>query len=158
VHVPIPHAPCWCPFEDRTPCSDDDHFEALTAAVFSARFNPTIVCRRWPSIRQAFADFHLRDVASWSDGEAEQILAYPGMIRNRKKVMATLRNARELLDKVRAHGSVQSYLASFGTDTQALLNELDGWVYYIGAPSLRCYLHCVGLIIVDPERPPCRTA
>lgn len=155
MHVPILHAPCWCPFEDRPPCSDNEHFEALTAAVFSARFNPTIVCRRWPSIGQAFADFNLRVVASWSDGDAERILAYPGMIRSRKKVMATLQNARGLLDKVKTHGSVQLYLAAFGTDTQALLDELDGWVQYIGAPSLRCYLHCVGLTSVDPGRSPC---
>jgi len=114
-----------------------------------------MVCWRWPSIRKAFADFHLRDVASWSDGDAERILAYPGMIRNRKKVMATLRNARQLLDKVKAHGSVQSYLALFGEDTDALIDELDGWVHYIGAPSLRCYLHCVGLTATDPRRPPC---
>jgi len=133
------------------PCSDNEHFEALTAAVFSARFNPDIVRSRWPAIRQAFADFTLHRVASWADAETERILAYPGMIRNRKKVMATLRNARDLLDKVKRHGSVQSYLASFGTDTQAALDELDGWVHYIGAPSLRCYLQCVGLIVADPR-------
>jgi 3-methyladenine DNA glycosylase Tag len=50
------------------------------------------------------------------------------MIRSRKKVLATLRNARELVDKVKVHGSVHSYIASFGTDTQALIDELDGWV------------------------------
>jgi hypothetical protein len=159
MHVPILSVPCWCPFNDRVPCSDNDHFEALTAAVFSARFNPMIVCRRWPSIRQAFADFHLCDVASWSNSDAEQILVYPGMIRSRKKVMATLRNARELLEKVKVHGSVQSYIASFGTDTQALIDEFDGWAHYIGAPSIRCYLHCVGRIAADIAtdivRPPC---
>jgi 3-methyladenine DNA glycosylase Tag len=111
-----------------------------------------IVCRRWPSIRQAFADFHLCDVASWSDSDAEQVLVYPGMIRSRTKVLATLRNARELLDKVKVHGSVQSYIASFGTDTQALIDELDGWAHYIDAPSIRCYLHCMGLIAVVSPR------
>jgi 3-methyladenine DNA glycosylase Tag len=85
MHVPILSVPCWCPFNDRVPCSDNDHCEALTAAVFSARFNPMIVCRRWPSIRQAFADFHLCDVASWLDSDAEQVLVYPDMIRSRKK-------------------------------------------------------------------------
>src|SRR5690348_5086117 len=117
------------------PCSDNEHFEALTAAVFSARFNADIVRGRWPAIRHAFADFDLDRVASWPDGESERLLAYPGMIRNRKKIIATLRNARELAEKATLYGSVQSYLASFGPSTQAVIDELDGWVHYIGAPS-----------------------
>jgi DNA-3-methyladenine glycosylase I len=128
------------------PCSDNEHFEALTAAVFSARFNPGIVRRRWPAIRRAFAEFHLDVVASWPDGETERLLAYPGMIRSRKKVMATLRNARELITKARVHGSVQSYVETFGADSEALVRELDGWAHYVGAPSLRCYLRCIGLL------------
>ena len=44
------------------------------------------------------------------------------MIRNRKKVMATLRNARQLLDKVQAHAykvtdaDVASLRATYGDD------------------------------------------
>jgi len=152
VHASIQDAPCWCPFEGRMPCSDNEHFEALTAAVFSARFNPGIVRSRWPAIRNAFAGFDLERVASWPDSESERLLAYPGMIRNRKKIMATLRNARELVRKVALYGSVQSYLASFGPSTQALIDELDGWVHYIGAPSLRCYVNCAGLIVPDAGR------
>lgn len=145
MHVPV-HAPCWCPFEGRVPRSDNEHFEALTAAVFSARFDPVIVRRRWPAIRRAFVEFHLDVVASWPDGETERLLTYPGMIHSRKKVMATLRNARELVKKVTAHGSVQSYVETFGPDSEALVRELDGWAHYVGAPSLRCYLRCIGLL------------
>jgi hypothetical protein len=37
----------WCPFIDVAPQTDDQYFEALTAAVFQARFNPEVVRRRW---------------------------------------------------------------------------------------------------------------
>jgi hypothetical protein len=57
--------PCWCPFDNRPPHTDDEYFEVLAAAVFSARFNPDIVRARWPSIREAFAGFDLPLVASW---------------------------------------------------------------------------------------------
>jgi DNA-3-methyladenine glycosylase I len=67
----------------------------LAAAVFSARFNPDLVRARWPSIREAFAGFDLRLVASWPDREVDRLLAYPGVIRNRKKVIAILRNPSE---------------------------------------------------------------
>ena len=92
VMVRSQKVPCWCPFENRHPETDNEYFEALAAAVFSARFKPDVVRKRWPSIRKAFAEFDLRLVASWPDSEVDRLLAYPGIIRNRKKVTAILRN------------------------------------------------------------------
>ena len=138
--------PCWCPFESRRPRTDNEHFEALAAAVFSARFKPDIVRARWPSIRKAFAGFDLRLVASWPDSEVDRLLAYPGIIRNRKKVTAILRNGRGLLERAEKYGGVRAYLGSYAGDDSILVHELDGWMHYIGAPSIRCYLTCVGLL------------
>ena len=138
--------PCWCPFAARAPWTDSEHFEALSAAVFSARFSVEIVRKRWPSIRAVFAGFDLRTVASWPDSEVDRLLAYPGMIRNRKKIMAVVRNARDLLVRVEEYGSVRGYLDSFRGDTAALIESLDTWAHYIGAPSIRCYLRCAGYL------------
>lgn len=134
----------WCPFEGRKPRTDDDYFEALTAAVFQARFRPEIVRRRWPSIREAFAGFSLRRVAAWPDAEVERLLAAPGIIRNRKKILATLRNARDLLARADAYGSVEAYLRACGDDVEHLVAEIDRWAHYIGAPSIRWFLRCAG--------------
>jgi DNA-3-methyladenine glycosylase I len=142
----VQNAPCWCPFEKRHPRSDDEYFEALAAAVFSARFTPEIVRARWPSIRAAFAEFDLRLVSSWPDSQVDRLLAYPGMIRNRKKVTAVLRNGREFLKKAERYGAVRAYLDSYGGDESALVHELDRWMHYIGAPSIRCFLYCVGIL------------
>jgi hypothetical protein len=62
---------CWCPFENRSPRTDDEYFEVLAAAVFSARFNPDIVRARWPSIRKAFAGFDLRSSSQEHEFDAE---------------------------------------------------------------------------------------
>ena len=140
------NAPCWCPFENRRPRTDNEYFEVLAAAVFSARFNPEIVRARWPSIRTAFAEFDLRLVASWPDSEADRLLAHPNIIRNRKKVAAILRNGRGLLKKAERYGAVRAYLDSYGGDECALVYELDRWMHYIGAPSIRCFLYCVGIL------------
>lgn len=139
-------APCWCPFEHRHPQTDNEYFEALAAAVFSARFNPDIIRVRWPSIRKAFAGFDLRLVASWPDSEVDHLLAHPGIIGNRKKVIAILRNGRDLLEKAGRYGDVRAYLGSYAGDDSALVDELDSWMHYIGAPSIRCYLYCIGIL------------
>jgi 3-methyladenine DNA glycosylase Tag len=44
---------------------------------------------------------YLRLVSSWPDSQVDRLLAYPGMIRNRKKVIAVLRNGREFLKKLK---------------------------------------------------------
>jgi hypothetical protein len=136
----------WCPFEDAPPTSDDEYFETLTAAVFGCRFSPEIVRVRWPATRSAFAGFSLTTVAFWPDDDVDRLLRSPGIIRSRKKIVATLRNARALLARARRYGSVRAYFETFRPDVGALVQELDGWAHYVGAPSLRFFVRCAGIV------------
>ena len=63
----------------------------------------------------------------------------PSMIRNRKKILATLRNARDLRMRGTRFGSVSAYLRSFG-DEDAVVQDVDTWAHYIGAPSIRWFV------------------
>jgi DNA-3-methyladenine glycosylase I len=135
----------FCPLGGLPAVSDDDYFEALTAAVFSMRFRAPIVAARWPHMRRALADFRLAEVAAWPNEAVERLLQAPGVIRNPKKLRATLRNARDLAARAAAHGSVAAYLDCFRPDVEALVAELDRWVHYLGAPSLRFFLRCTGI-------------
>lgn len=135
--------PGWNPLEGRQARTDDEHFELLAAAVFQARFRPAIVRERWPSIRAAFACFDLEEVASWPDDRVADLLEAKGMIRNPKKIRATLRNARDLRAIARAHGSVGAWLEAFG-DEEAQVRAIDAWAHYVGAPSIRWFVRAVG--------------
>lgn len=135
----------WCPLE-RPARSDDEIFEALTAAVFQARFRPDVVRARWPAIRAAFAGFSLREVAGWTDEKVEALASKPGVIRNGKKLRATIRNARDLERRAREAGSALAYLDSFRPDVEALVRDLDEWAHYVGAPSLRSFVRCAGVL------------
>ncbi|MGN2244136.1 DNA-3-methyladenine glycosylase I [Frateuria sp. GZRR33] len=129
----------WNPLGGRPACSDDEIFELLTAAVFQARFRPAVVRARWPAIRRAFADFALATVAAWPDDRLDDLLAAEGMIRNPKKIRATLRNARDLQARSRQFGTAAAYLQSFGGDSEAMVRGIDTWAHYIGAPSIRWF-------------------
>lgn len=132
----------WNPLGDRPAASDDDVFEVLTAAVFQARFRPAVVRARWPCIRQAFADFDLAVVARWPDPRLDELMQSPGMIRNRKKIMATLRNARDLQALSARFGGALAYLRSFA-DEEARVRHVDTWAHYVGAPSIRWFVRAV---------------
>ena len=133
----------WNPLEGRPPEYDNQVFELLAAAVFQARFRPDVVRARWPRIRQGFADFDVDEVAAWPDEKLAELLKFEGMIRNPKKIRATLLNARELKDLSRRFGNLQAYLHSFGEDQDALVRDIDTWAHYIGAPSIRWFVQAV---------------
>jgi DNA-3-methyladenine glycosylase I len=130
----------WNPLGGRPAASDDEIFEVLTAAVFQARFRPAVVRARWPCIRQGFAQFDLGVVARWPDLRLDELMQSPGMIRNRKKILATLRNARDLEALTMRFGSALAYLRSFGGDEEMLVRDIDTWAHYIGAPSIRWFV------------------
>lgn len=135
--------PGWNPLEGRQARTDDEFFELLSAAVFQARFRPAIVRQRWPSIRAAFAGFDLEEVASWPDERVADLLEAEGMIRNPKKIRATLRNARDLLVIGQNHGSVRAWLEGLG-DEEAQVRAIDAWAHYVGAPSIRWFVRAIG--------------
>jgi 3-methyladenine DNA glycosylase Tag len=142
--VTIPRVvPGWNPLGGAAR-SDDEVFELLAAAVFQARFRPAVVRRRWPAIRQAFAGFDLATVASWPDDCVDRLMAAPGMIRNEKKIRATLRNARDLRERGMRHGGALAYLRACGDDEDARVRDVDTWAHYIGAPSIRWFLRALG--------------
>src|SRR5690606_12462540 len=94
----------------------------------------------WPSIREGFMHFNLEIVASWPDEKLTELMAFQGMIRNTKKIRATLLNARHLKAYSCRYGSLHAYLCSFGKDQEALVRDIDGWAHYIGAPSIRWFV------------------
>jgi 3-methyladenine DNA glycosylase Tag len=131
----------WCPL-GAPARTDDEVLEALTAATLQARFRPDVIRQRWPAIREAFAGFSLAIVAAWPDAAVDELLTRPGMLQNRKKVLAAIRNARDLAAVCRRHGSFAAYVAGFGGDRERLVADVDGWAHYIGAPSIRWFLGC----------------
>ena len=134
----------WNPLGRRRATSDDEIFELLTAAVFQARFRPDVVRARWPAIRHAFACFELARVAAWPDDVLAGLMGADGMIRNQKKILATLRNARDLQARSRQFGSARAYLQSFDGDLEAMVRDIDTWAHYIGAPSIRWFARALG--------------
>ena len=75
---------------------DAAYFERLTFEAFQSGLSWLIVMRKREGFRRAFADFDPATVAGFSDADVARLLADPGIIRNRQKVLATITNARAL--------------------------------------------------------------
>jgi len=71
-------------------------YERMTYESFQSGLSWLIVMRKRPAFREAFAGFEPDVVADFGDADIERLLADPGIIRNRTKIVATITNARAL--------------------------------------------------------------
>jgi DNA-3-methyladenine glycosylase I len=79
--------------------SDDDAmFERLALEGFQSGLSWLIVLRKRPAFRAAFAGFSLEKVAGFGEDDVDRLVGDRGIVRNRAKIQATIRNARIALD------------------------------------------------------------
>ena len=75
-------------------------FEKLSLEGFQSGLSWLVVLRKRPAFRAAFADFDVAAVAGLGPADVDQLLADPGIVRNRRKIEATIGNARRVVDAV----------------------------------------------------------
>lgn len=69
-------------------------FERLTLEAFQSGLSWRVVLAKRPAMRRVFADFRIDSVAAFDDKDVERLLQDDGIIRNRRKIEATIGNAR----------------------------------------------------------------
>jgi len=89
---------------------DPTHFEFLVLEGAQAGLSWATILKRRGGYRKAFAGFDAAKVARFSPARIEKLLADPGIIRNRAKVEATVRNARAFLAVQEEFGSFDTYV------------------------------------------------
>jgi DNA-3-methyladenine glycosylase I len=93
--------PLYVDYHDRewgVPLHDDRRlFELLMLEGAQAGLSWITVLRKRESYRLAFDGFDAEKIARYGDAEVAALLANPGIIRNRLKVLATISNARAFL-------------------------------------------------------------
>ncbi len=106
------------------PVHDDRSlFEFLVLEAFQAGLSWYTILKRRDSFRIAFDRFDPEKVARYDEAKIRELLAYPGIIRNRSKVLAAVNNAGRFLEVQERFGSFDSYIWSF-IDNKPIVNEL----------------------------------
>jgi len=96
------------------PVHDDRHlFEMLTLEGAQAGLSWLTVLKRREGYRQAFEGFDPERIARYGEKDVARLMADSGIIRNRAKVEATIKNARAYLALVEETGSLDAFLWSF---------------------------------------------
>lgn len=87
-------------------------FERLSLEAFQSGLSWAIILRKRENFRAAFADFDPATVAAFTDDDVERLLADPGIVRNRRKILATIANAEATL-RLRAKGGLVDLVWGF---------------------------------------------
>ena len=103
-------------YHDRewgVPSHDDRHlFEMLVLEGAQAGLSWSTILNKREGYRVVFAGFDPARVAKFDARRVERLLADPGIVRNRAKVQAAVRNAGLALEAAREFGSLDRYLWS----------------------------------------------
>ena len=93
------------------PARDDRHlFEMLLLEGAQAGLSWLTILRKREGYRRAFDGFDMRKIAAYSQRDVQRLLADEGIVRNRLKVEAAIRNARGALAVAAEHGSLGAFL------------------------------------------------
>lgn len=73
-------------------------YERLSLEGFQSGLSWLVILRKRESFRAGFGGFDPATVAGFGDADVERLMADAGIVRNRRKVEATITNARAVLD------------------------------------------------------------
>ena len=88
-------------------------FELLILEGAQAGLSWSIILDKRDNYRKAFDDFDARRIARYSDKKVARLLADAGIVRNRLKISAAIRNAKAFLAVQKEFGSFDSYIWRF---------------------------------------------
>ena len=99
-------------------------FETLILEGFQAGLSWITILKKREAFRRAFDGFEPAVVATYGPEKLEALMSDPGIVRNRRKIEATVQNAKVFLNIQKEFGSFDHYLWDF-TDGQVILNTDD---------------------------------
>lgn len=113
-------------YHDRewgTPVHDDKkHFEFLVLESFQAGLSWLTILKKRENFRKAFSDFDPEKVAKYDKKKIEKLMKDAGIIRNQRKIEATINNAKRYLEVQRKFGSFDEYIWGF-TNNKPKINS-----------------------------------
>ncbi len=128
-----------------TPPKDDaGYFERLSKTLFTSGLSWSMVDKKWPGFRKAFADFAPQKVAKMTEKDVKSLMRDEKIVRNERKIRATVHNAGAVLKIGKEFGSFKEYLASFGKDEKRLQDDIQSRFKHVGPSTARMFLWSVG--------------
>jgi len=103
---------------------DDKQFEFLVLESAQAGLSWHTILKKRENYREAYDGFDVKKVAEYGEKKITQLMQNAGIIRNRRKIEASINNAKIFLEIQKEFGSFCNYIWGF-VDGKPLVNEWD---------------------------------
>jgi DNA-3-methyladenine glycosylase I len=90
--------------------SDDELFARLILEINQAGLSWETILKKKDNFFNAFDQFNVHKVARYNERKVEKLLQDAGIIRNRLKILATISNAKKILELQKEFGSFKAWL------------------------------------------------
>ncbi len=92
---------------------DDEMFERISLEGFQAGLSWITILKRREGFRKAFRNFDVKKVAKLTEIDVEKLMLNEGIIRNRAKIVSTIKNANLVLELQKQGASISNIVWSF---------------------------------------------
>ncbi|MCF0115508.1 MAG: DNA-3-methyladenine glycosylase I [Erysipelotrichaceae bacterium] len=156
--------PLYIDYHDKewgVPCKDDHKlFEMLILESFQAGLSWECILNKREAFREAYDHFDIDKVISYDDTKIEALMRNPGIVRNRRKITASIRNAKIYKEIQEEFGSFSDYLWGF-VDHKVVYEEhftttplsdkiskdlKKRGMSFVGSTIIYAYLEAVGVV------------
>jgi DNA-3-methyladenine glycosylase I len=120
-----------------------DYLEVMTKAVFQSGMSWQVIEAKWDGFREAFERFDAEKVAAFTPEDVDRLAQDTRIVRNRRKIQATVDNAVEIIELDREHKGFRNYLRSHGSFEETVA-DLKRHFRFLGDFGSYYFLHVVG--------------
>lgn len=139
---------------------DGKLFAMLLLESFQAGLSWECVLNKREAFREAFDQFDLEKICAYDEDKVEELMQNEGIIRNRRKITATIKNAKIFKEIQNEYGSFSDYLWGHTKNeiiyendrtTSELSDTISADLYkrgmrFVGSTIVYSYLQAVGVI------------
>jgi 3-methyladenine DNA glycosylase Tag len=120
-----------------------DYLEVMTKAVFQSGISWRVIEAKWDGFREAFEGFDADKVAAFTPDDVDRLAQDTRIVRNRRKIHATVDNAVEMIELDREHGGFRNFLRSQDSFEETVA-DLKRHFSFLGDTGSYYFLHVVG--------------
>ena len=151
----------WC-----VPNFDDKYlYEMLILESYQAGLSWECVLNKRKNFEEAYDNFDIKKVALYGEEKVNELAGNKGIIRNRRKIEASINNSKIFATIVKEYGSFYNYLKTFtggntiyetdkttNTLSDAISKDLtQRGMKFVGSVIIYSYLQAIGVIYSHDE-------
>ena len=141
-------------------------FEMLLLESFQAGLSWECILNKRDSFRMAYDDYDIMKIVNYNDKDVERLLSNEGIVRNKRKILASINNAKVFQQIVLEFGIFYNYISTF-SDGKVLyeVNKTTNWLSdkisgdlkrrgmkFVGSVIIYSFLQAIGVIYSHEEK------